>query len=221
VKEVYWLSNKPLRALSFPIDAVGTSSHLGLSNPAIGINHGFHVGTVNDVSFHSYPRQIPPQRIGPFDSERQFLEAFAFQGYPPTLTEILNRRPFEKTLEVYDVVAPLYRQFEVSPLQVGPETFHFAHGDLSEGNILIDLDTVAITGMFDWEMAGFRPAWFSAVAAGWFNDDSGRFLMTYSQSGRGNYIDETPTDALVRAQFRLKLAELEKSSSVIMSKASN
>jgi hypothetical protein len=202
--------NKPPRALSYPIDAVGiTSSHLGnLSDPAI-VHRGFHLGPVNDITFLSYPHQLPPQHCGPFDSERQFLEAFAFPGCPPTRTHRLTRWPFEKTLEVYDVVASLFRQSEVFPLRVCSETFHFAHGDLSENNILVDPDTGAITGIVDSEMAGFRPAWLSAVAAGWFNDDAERFLMSEHQSGRGNYSDDTPTDALVRAHFRLKLVELD------------
>lgn len=191
---------KPLHAQSYPIDAADTLSHLGgLSDPAI-IHHGFYVGPLNDITFLSYPHQIPPQHCGPFDSERQFLEAFAFLGYPPTRADDkLSRWGFEKALEVYDVVAALYRQ---------SETFHFAHGDLSEGNILIDPDTGVITGIVDWEMAGFRPAWLSAVAAGWFNDDSECFFMNEYQGGRGNYGDD-PTDALVRAHFRLKLAELD------------
>ena len=190
---------KPLHAQSYP-----TLSHLGhggLSDPAIIHHAGFQVGPVNDLTFLNYPHQIPAQHCGPFGSERQFLEAFAFLGYPPTRADDkLSRWAFEKTLEVYEVVATLYRQ---------SDTFHFAHGDLSEGNILIDPDTGVITGIVDWEMAGFRPAWLSAVAAGWFNDDSERFLMTDHQSGHGNYRDETPTDALVRAHFRLKLAELD------------
>lgn len=196
------------RALSHPIYAASTSSHLGgLNVPAI-IHEGFSIGPVNDLTFLSYPHQIPPQLCGPFDSERQFLAAFAFLGYPPTRADNkLDRWAFAKTLEVYDVVASLYRQSEVSPLF--PEPFHFAHGDLSEGNILIDPGTGEITGIIDWEMAGFRPAWLSAVAAGWFNDDSERFLMTDDQSARGDYSEETPTDALVRAHFRLKLAELD------------
>jgi hypothetical protein len=53
-------------------------------------------------------------------------------------------------------------------------------------------------------MADFRPAWLAAVAAGWFNDDLERFLMT------DDHVDEMPTDALVRAHFHLKLAELDR-----------
>jgi Phosphotransferase enzyme family len=114
------------------------------------------VGPVNDLTFLSYPHQIPPHHCGPFDSERQFLAAFAFLGYPSTRgRNKLGRWAFEKMFEVYDVVALLYRQSEVSPFS--PEIFHFAHGDLNEGNILIDPETGGITGIIDWEMAGFRP----------------------------------------------------------------
>ncbi|KIJ43055.1 hypothetical protein M422DRAFT_253844 [Sphaerobolus stellatus SS14] len=42
---------------------------------------------------------------------------------------------------------------------------------LHAANILVDPATEAITGILDWEMAGFRPAWLAAVASEWFNDD--------------------------------------------------
>jgi len=116
---------------------------------------------------------------------------------------------FDKVIEVYDAV----KQFQQPPSKShipfeDRETFHFAHGDLSETNILINPDTGEITGIIDWEMAGFRPPWLAAVAGGWFNDDWDRFLMSEHQSMRGDYKDETPTDAAVRAHFRLRLAAL-------------
>jgi hypothetical protein len=75
---------------------------------------------------------------------------------------------------------------------------------------LINPDTgPAVTGFIDWEMAGFRPLWLAAVAAGWFNNDSERFLMTDFQRCCGNDVDETPADAVVRAHFRLRLAALD------------
>ncbi|KAL2168252.1 hypothetical protein VTG60DRAFT_220 [Thermothelomyces hinnuleus] len=36
----------------------------------------------------------------------------------------------------------------------------FAHADLSWENILLDSDTGHVTGILDWEMAGFWPAWW-------------------------------------------------------------
>jgi hypothetical protein len=59
-------------------------SHLGgLKVPPI-VHEEFSVGPVNDITFLNYPPQISPQHCGPFDSERQFLAAFAFLGHPPT-----------------------------------------------------------------------------------------------------------------------------------------
>jgi hypothetical protein len=106
-------------------------------------------------------------------------------------------------LEVYDIVLALYRRSDESR---SSETFHFAHGDLSDWNILIDPDTGAVTGLIDWEMAGFRPAWLAASAPGWFDDDSERFVMTEDQDERGNYNEETLADAVVRARYELTLA---------------
>ncbi|RDX53215.1 hypothetical protein OH76DRAFT_1399846 [Lentinus brumalis] len=39
------------------------------------------------------------------------------------------------------------------------------HGDLSDRNILVDPDTLAITGFIDWETEDFLPAYFDYVAA--------------------------------------------------------
>ena len=170
-----------------------------------------NIGPINDMIFLDYPNQIPPQFCGPFDSERQFVQAFAFLGQPPTRKG--GRSVywlFEKVIEVYDAVKRLQQSPSKSRISLKErDIFHFTHGDLSESNILINPDTGEITGIIDWEMAGFRPPWLAAVAGGWFNDDWERFLMSEHQSSPGNYQDETPTDAVVRAQFRLRLAALD------------
>jgi hypothetical protein len=58
-------------------------------------------------------------------------------------------------------------------------------------------------------MAGFRPPWLAAVAGGWFNDDSERFLMRdASEYTRRLQGCDSPTDTAVRAQFRLRLAAM-------------
>ena len=49
-----------------------------------------------------------------------------------------------------------------------------------------------------------------AFAGGWSDDDCHHFLMSDHQSTRGDDQDETPTDAVVRAQFRLRLAAMHK-----------
>jgi Phosphotransferase enzyme family len=37
---------------------------------------------------------------------------------------------------------------------------HFAHADFSYDNVLVDENTGDITGIIDWEMAGFWPEWW-------------------------------------------------------------
>jgi serine/threonine protein kinase len=178
----------------------------------VSVDEPHCVGPINDLAFLNYPRQIiPAQFCGPFDSEREFMKAFAFLGQPPTRKALVPRylHPFEITLQIYDIVIALYRQSESSKLRPSSETFHFAHGDFSGCNVLIDPETGAVTGVIDWEMAGFRPAWLAAVAAAWFDDDYERFLMSDHQDERGNYAEETPADAVARAQFRLTLAALD------------
>ncbi|PGH05707.1 hypothetical protein AJ79_06723 [Helicocarpus griseus UAMH5409] len=41
----------------------------------------------------------------------------------------------------------------------------FTHVDLSERNILVNPDTLAVTGFLDWEMANMTPAYFEYVSA--------------------------------------------------------
>ena len=60
-------------------------------------------------------------------------------------------------------------------------------------------------------MAGFRPASLAAVAGGWFNVNSERFLVT----ARSDYKDDSPTDAVIRAQSRLQCMKI---SIIIISK---
>ena len=43
-----------------------------------------NIGPINDMMLLDYPNQIPPQLCGPFDSERQLMQVFAFMGQPPT-----------------------------------------------------------------------------------------------------------------------------------------
>jgi len=59
-------------------------------------------------------------------------------------------------------------------------------------------------------MAGFRPAWLAAIAGGWLNDDSERFLMTDHQSSHRNYEGESAGDKIIRSRFRLRLAALNR-----------
>ncbi|KAF8498287.1 kinase-like domain-containing protein [Gautieria morchelliformis] len=198
------------RALRYPINGLSVSpGHLG-SNAAIDPKAGFAIGPVNDIGFLPHPTHLPAQLCGPFSTEREWMEGFALMGKPPTRAEKTDLMTYSKILEIYDIVARYYENScHSTPNE--KETFHLAHGDFSERNILIDPETGAITGVLDWEMAGFRPAWLAAVAGGWFDDDSERFIMSEMESERGDYRNDTPGDAITRARFRLRLAALDKS----------
>jgi hypothetical protein len=160
------------------------------------------IGPLNDIHFLDFNYKVPAASCGPFISERQFLEAFAGRGIPPTrVSTRTSPWAFNKILEVYDAVRPLYHTPSENP------TFHFAHGDLSQANIHLDPDTGAVTGILDWEMSGFRPAWLSAAAPAWFDDDSRRFVADDDQQdGPYGYEDETEDKAKLREHFRSELA---------------
>jgi len=74
--------------------------------PHSGVSDGsFLIGPVSDITLLDYRRIVPAARCGPFSTERQFLEAFAYLGSPGTRpTNKLERWPLDRLLEVYDVV---------------------------------------------------------------------------------------------------------------------
>ena len=151
-------SNLNRHVLRYPLD--------GYPSYEVSQDVEFCIGPMNDITFLDYPDQVSPELCGPFDSEFDFLEAFAFRGRPRTRQWNMDYSSFEKVLDVYRTIRPLYRGFASSSSDRPDKTYHLAHGDLSSWNILIDPKTGAITGVIDWEMAGFRPAWLAAVAAG-------------------------------------------------------
>lgn len=42
----------------------------------------------------------------------------------------------------------------------GDHRVHFAHADLSYDHVMVDPVPGAVTGILDWEMAGFWPEWW-------------------------------------------------------------
>jgi hypothetical protein len=145
------------RTLRYPIHSRGITLGSNLLCTPARQEH-LSIGPINDITLLDYPRQLPPYECGPFNTKREWMEAFAFLGKPPTRKGPKSEYwAFEKTLEVFDVMMRFYRPTTPSTSHE-PETFHLAHGDFSSYNVLIDPDTGAVTGIIDWEMAGFRPA---------------------------------------------------------------
>ncbi|AEO56576.1 hypothetical protein MYCTH_100566 [Thermothelomyces thermophilus ATCC 42464] len=59
------------------------------------------------------------------------------------------------------------------------------HGDLYVGNVVVDPDRAQVTGLIDWEMAGFWPEWFqyARITHGCSRDD-GEWKRVLSRASR-------------------------------------
>ena len=167
------------------------------------VDGDFVIGPVNDITFLQLTKTVPASLCGPFATERAFLEAIGYRNAcgGTTVRDRLYRWPIERMFEIYDVIRPLY-----TPRIDSAAPFHFAHADLSVANLMVDPESGEITGLIDWEMAGFRPAWLCATSATWFDDDPCRFLVEDHQDGPNGYGEDTETDTWLRKVF---LAELE------------
>ena len=167
------------------------------------VDGDFLIGPVNDLTFLTFTESFPASFCGPFATERAFLKAFGYRdecGGTKPLSR-LRRWPIERIFEIYDIIRPLY-----APEIDSPALFHFCHAGITDANLIVDPESGKITGLVDWEMAGFRPAWLYASCGTWFNDDACQFVLEDDQHGPEGYGDETDTDAALRQLF---FAELE------------
>lgn len=170
----------------------------------------FDVGPVNVIALMQHLFPPPTDRCGPFCSERAYLEAVAFANINDTNELVVKHRswPSEKLLEVYDFVCHLYaseieRVFgSTAPLEV---PFHLSHGDLTDTNILVDKDTGRITGIIDWEVAGFRPSWLAAGTGGWLLDDDCARL--FYEDTWGTMQDESAAEDELRSCFLMQITK--------------
>lgn len=84
--------------------------------------------------------------------------------------------------------------------------FHFAHGDLSYENMLVDADSGAIVGVLDWESAGFYPPWLACRNMTYLNDDGRRCILDEGQDELGVDNDDE-TETIERAQYLSRLKD--------------
>jgi len=96
-----------------------------------------------------------------------------------------------------------YHDFLVAPVKASPRPdwvakfrsklpdshgIAFAHADLSWENILVDPDSGKVTGILDWEMAGFWPGWweyrkalYGARSQSWWRDILRKVIEEYRE----------------------------------------
>jgi hypothetical protein len=168
------------------------------------IDDGYQLGPLNDISLLKYRLTIPsPSQTMPTFTSDEYVKLLAFNGNPTTRSDYdLPTR--EKYVQLFQRIYNLYP----NSTALGPSTdsshFRFSHGDLHNGNILVDLQSGEITAILDWEAADFRPLWAEVCGVGWFEEDCERFII--GSSDPGNFEDDSdPEDVQLRAFFRTEL----------------
>ncbi|KZP03498.1 hypothetical protein FIBSPDRAFT_844921, partial [Athelia psychrophila] len=165
---------------------------------------GYELGPLHDISLLNYRLVVPsPSQTLPVFTSNDYVKLIAFNGSPSTRSDYdLPTR--EKCVELFQSIHNLYSNSPVLGPSADTSSFRFSHGDLHDGNILIDPQSGAITGIIDWESAAFRPFWAEVCGVGWFEEDSQRFII--GSDDPGNFEDDTePEDVELRAFFRTEL----------------
>lgn len=151
------------------------------------------IGPLNDLIILENPEPINLTDCGPWETEEQFVISGAKYGGERTPP---SEPLMQKLLEFYRILKPIVQsEGKVSypdltaELYNGSKTFHFAHGDLSNANILVHCDTGAITAVLDWEASGFYPPWLACSTRTYTNDDVFRCIMSEGQDELQTYDD--------------------------------
>jgi serine/threonine protein kinase len=92
-----------------------------------------------DIFFHHHPFQNEKIQYGPYVSRQEYNAGL--------VAALANSRP-DQTLSASD------QALAEKLLQLDDERKPFSHGDLHPSNIIVD-DTCRVTGIVDWESAGF------------------------------------------------------------------
>jgi hypothetical protein len=168
------------------------------------INNGYELGPLNDISLLSYRLTVPsPSQTLPTFTSDEYVKLVAFNGNPSTRSDY-DFPTREKCVQLFQGIRNLYPNSTLFGPSADASNFRFSHGDLHDGNILIDPQSGAITGIIDWEAAAFRPLWADVCGVGWFKEDKHRFI--FGASDPENFSEDTdPEDMELRAFFRTEL----------------
>lgn len=184
------LSDKLLRSLS------SLCSH--------PLGNGYQLGPLNDINLLQFNLAVPsPAQTMPVFTSEDYVKLLAFNGNPTTRSDD-DFPAREMCVDLFLHVQNLYPNSPLlGPSRVDTSKFFFSHGDLHGGNIIVDPKSGALTGLIDWEAAGFRPLWACMAGAGWFREDRQRFLA--SDADPENFEYDMSGGAELRALFRAEL----------------
>ena len=167
------------------------------------LNNGYRLGPVNDINLLQFKLAVPtPEQTMPVFTSKDYVKLLAFNGNPTTRSDD-DFPARELCVELLFHVQNLYSNSSLLGPSTDTNKFFFSHGDLHGGNILVDPETGALTGIIDWETAAFRPLWACMVGPGWFREDRERFLT--SDADPENFEFDMSGGAELRALFRAEL----------------
>ncbi|KAF5336200.1 hypothetical protein D9757_015443 [Collybiopsis confluens] len=167
------------------------------------ISSGHRLGPIHDLSLINFHLVMPTSsQTRPVFSTDEYVKLISNNGNPPTRNDwdLMVR---EKCLVLIQSIQKFYRH---SPFfgSSAASDFRFSHGDLHDGNVLVDPQSGAITGIIDWDTAAFRPSWATVAGFGWFQEDAERFIIgTNSPNNFENNVQ--PEDPKLRAFFHTEL----------------
>lgn len=167
------------------------------------LRNGYTLGPVHSVPLVNWRVPVPPYtQTPPIYSSEEYVDLVASYGRPST------RRHYalfshKACVELFRHVRNLYPNSRVFGPLADLSGYGFTHGDLHEGNIFVDPNSGAITGIIDWESASFRPMWTEVAGIGWFTEDLER--MIFGSDRPTNFENDTKDDTQLRAFFRTEL----------------
>lgn len=167
------------------------------------------IGPLQDCALLRYPLTVPsPSQTAPVTTTTDYFRLLALNGVPSTRSPY-DKPTRDKIIQIFQHLHSLYPHHPLFGPSADPFIFRFCHGDLHDGNILIDPTTGKITGIIDWECAGFRPWWTGVAGVGWLEEDRERFL--FGADRPNNFVDDNSdspnvgSDSYLRAFFRTEL----------------
>jgi hypothetical protein len=173
------------------------------------MNAGFVVGPIVAPFYFEQRRLHIPSSRGPYLTSQDYMKENIVRQSSYASTEIgllksttdeevLNELD-EDYLEDGDSIMELCKGYlEALPtifpaqdsLAEGP--FVLSHEDLNQGNILVDPESSAITGLIDWEMVSIVPLWQARSFPKLFDGIDPADSAMFGESDEGRVLDEPP-----------------------------
>ena len=174
-----------------------------------GSDRFYDIGPLQDCALLQYPLIVPsPSQTPPVFTATDYVRLLALNGFPSTRSSY-DKPTRDRVIELLQGLHSLYPHHPLFGPSSDPFIFRFCHGDLHDGNILVDPTTGKITGIVDWECAGFRPWWIGVAGIGWLEEDRERFL--FRADCPNNFADDNSnsqyygSDGYLQAFFRTEL----------------